>query len=217
MEKDRKKYISYIIKNLKEIYGIKKCPLKFADPFELLAAVILSAQCTDERVNKVTDVLFKKYRNLKDYAEADIFEFRNCIRSAGFFRNKAENIIKSAQIILKSYDGKVPDTMEELVKLPGVGRKTANVVLSAAFGKVEGIAVDTHVIRIANLLGLTKYKDPLKIENDLMSTVPKKDWIVFSLLIQTLGRKVCKARNPMHVYCCLNKICPSAQNTILEA
>ncbi|MDR2645390.1 MAG: endonuclease III [Endomicrobium sp.] len=214
MEKDKKKYVLKIIKNLTETFGYIKCPLNFSDPFELLVAVILSAQCSDERVNKVTGNLFKKYRKLQDYADADIYKLENCIRSVGFFRNKAKNIIKSAQMVLNLYDGKVPQTMEELVKLPGVARKTANVVLGHAFCKAEGIAVDTHVIRIANLLKLTKYENPVKIEKDLITIVPKQYWTNFSLLIQTLGRKVCKARNPNHAACPLNKICPSVKKSV---
>jgi endonuclease-3 len=173
--------------------------------------VILSAQCTDERVNKVTEKLFKRYKNLQDYADADIFELENSIKSVGFFRNKAKNIIKSSQMLLDLYDGKVPQTMKELLKLPGVGRKTANVVLEHAFNKAEGIAVDTHVIRIASLLKLTKVEDPIKIEKDLMIVVPKKYWLEFSLLVQTLGKKFCKARIPNHLDCPLNKICPSVK------
>jgi endonuclease-3 len=214
MEKDKKKYVLKIIKNLKETFGYIKCPLKFSNPFEILVAVILSAQCTDERVNKITESLFKKYKRLQDYANADISEFENRIKSAGFFRNKAKNIIKSAQMVLRLYDGQVPQTMEELLKLPGVARKTANVVLGHAFCKAEGIAVDTHVIRIANLLKLTKYENPVKIEKDLMAIVPKQYWINFSLLIQTLGRKVCKARNPNHAACPLNKFCPSVKKSV---
>jgi endonuclease-3 len=212
MEKDKKKYVLKIIKILREVYGNIKCPLKFSNPFELLTAVILSAQCTDKRVNKVTENLFKKYKSLNDYAKADISEFETFIKSAGFFRNKAKNIIKSAQMILSLYDGKVPEVMEDLIKLPGVARKTANVVLGHAFGKAEGIAVDTHVIRISNLLKLTKHKDPVKIEKDLMSVVPKEDWTNFSLLIQTLGRMICKSRTQNHMECPLNKSCLSFKN-----
>jgi endonuclease-3 len=214
MEKDKKKYVLKIIKILKETFGYIKCPLKFSNPFELLVAVILSAQCTDERVKKVTENLFKKYKKLQDYADADIYEFENCIRSAGFFRNKAKNIIKSAQMVLNLYDGKVPQTMEELLKLPGVARKTANVVLGHAFCKAEGIAVDTHVIRIANLLKLTRHENPVKIEKDLMAIVPREHWTNFSLLIQSLGRRICKARNPNHTACPLNKICPSVKKSV---
>ncbi|MDR3195780.1 MAG: endonuclease III [Endomicrobium sp.] len=217
MEKDKKRYVLKIIKILKKTYGNIKCPLKFSNPFELLTAVILSAQCADERVNKVTENLFKKYKDLKDYAEANVSEFETCIKSAGFFRNKAKNIIKSAQIVLSLYGGKVPQTMKELLKLAGVARKTANVVLGHAFGKTEGIAVDTHVIRIANLLKLTKYEDPVKIEKDLMAVVPSKYWTEFSLLVQTLGRRICKARNPNHAGCPLNKICPFAKKVVPTA
>jgi endonuclease-3 len=214
MEKDKKKYVLKIIKNLSGTFDYIKCPLKFSSPFELLVAVILSAQCTDERVNKITRNLFKKYKQLQDYANVDIFEFESYIKSAGFFRNKAKSIIKSAQMVLRLYDGEVPQTMEGLLKLPGVARKTANVVLGHAFCKAEGIAVDTHVIRIANLLKLTKYENPVKIEKDLMLIVPKQYWTNFSLLIQTLGRKICKARNPNHADCPLNKTCPSAKKSV---
>ncbi|MDR2426188.1 MAG: endonuclease III [Endomicrobium sp.] len=207
---DKKKNVLKIIKILDKQYKNVDIALGFSNPFELLVAVILSAQCTDERVNKVTEVLFRKYKTLKDYAQADSTELENIIRSAGFFRNKAKNIINSAKMVLEKYGGKVPQTMKELLELPGVARKTANVVLGSAFGKAEGIAVDTHVIRISNLLKLTKYDDPVKIEKDLMEIVPHKNWRKISFLIQTLGRRVCKARHPDHAQCFLNKICPSA-------
>lgn len=210
--KDKKKYIDQIIKILEKEYGGIDIALNFSNPFELLTATILSAQCTDERVNKVTSELFKKYRTVEDYAKADIKEFEKDIYSTGFFRNKTKNIINSAKIILKKYNGKVPDTMDDLLKLPGVARKTANIVLGSGFGKYEGIAVDTHVIRISNLLNLTAHKDPVKIEKDLMETVPEKNWHNISFLIQTLGRRVCKARNPNHNVCPLKKICPSSKN-----
>jgi endonuclease-3 len=215
MKKDKKKYVLKIIKNLKKTFGYIKCPIKFSNPFELLVAVILSAQCNDKRVNKITEDLFKKYKCLQDYANADISKFESYIKSAGFFRNKAKNIIKSAQMILKLYNDKVPQTMIELLRLPGVARKTANVILGHAFCKAEGIAVDTHVIRIANLLKLTKHKNPVKIEKDLMTIVPKQYWINFSLLIQTLGKKICKARKPNHTDCLLNKICPFVKKSTL--
>ncbi|MDR3253565.1 MAG: endonuclease III [Endomicrobium sp.] len=210
MVKNKKDYTLKIINILDKNYEFVKCALNFSNPFELLVATILSAQCTDERVNKITEELFKKYENVKDYADADIAELENYIKSAGFFRNKAKNIINSAKLIMERYNGSVPQTMEELLKLPGVARKTANVVLGSAFGKAEGIAVDTHVIRISNLLKLTKYDDPVKIEKDLMEIVPGKYWIKFSFMIQTLGRRICKARNPNHVVCPLNNICPSS-------
>jgi endonuclease-3 len=209
MEKNKKEYAIKIIKILERNYGNARCALDFSNPFELLTATILSAQCTDERVNKVTENLFKRYKNVEDYANADVFELENYIKSAGFFRNKAKNIIKSARLVISKYNGNVPQTMEELLELSGVARKTANVVLGTAFGKAEGIAVDTHVIRIANLLKLTEHSDPIKIEKDLMEIIPKKYWVNFSFLIQTLGRRICKARNPAHTVCPLDKICPS--------
>jgi endonuclease-3 len=209
MVRNKKQYALKIIKILEKDLGQVKCALNFSTPFELLTAVILSAQCTDERVNKITKNLFKVYKDTADYANADSLEFENHIKSAGFFRNKAKNIIKSAKLIMNTHNGAVPRTMEELLKLPGVARKTANVVLGVAFGKAAGIAVDRHVIRIANLLKLTKYDNPVKIEEDLMKIVPKQYWIKCSFYIQTLGRRVCKARNPNHEICPLNKICPS--------
>jgi endonuclease-3 len=209
MERNKKEYAIRIIKILEKDYKCVKCALNFSSPFELLMATILSAQCTDERVNKITENLFKRYKNVEDYANADILELESYIKSAGFFRNKAKNIIKSAKMIINEYNGDVPQTMKELLELSGVARKTANVVLGSAFGKSEGIAVDTHVIRIVNLLKLTEYDDPVRIEKDLMKTVPKKHWLNFSLMIQTLGRRICKSRNPDHIFCSLNKICPS--------
>lgn len=210
MERNKKKYVVRIIKILEKDYGDVRCALNFSGSFELLAATILSAQCMDERVNKVTEDLFKGYKNIEDYANADVLELENCIRPVGFFRNKAKNIIKSAQMIIDRYNGDVPQSMKELLELSGVGRKTANIVLGSAFGKTEGIVVDTHVIRIANLLKLTEYGDPVKIEKDLMKIIPKKYWMRFSFLIQTLGRRICKARKTDHVICPLNKICPSS-------
>ncbi|MDR1720990.1 MAG: endonuclease III [Endomicrobium sp.] len=210
-KKDDKEYAVKIIEILKKNYGNAKCALNFSNPFELLVATILSAQCTDKRVNEVTKTLFNKYKNVEDYVDADVLELEDCIRSAGFYRNKAKNIVKSAQVIVNKYDGNVPQTMEKLLELPGVARKTANVVLSAAFGKAEGIAVDTHVIRIANLLKLTNYDDPVKIEKDLIKIVPERYWLDFSFLIQALGRKVCKARNPDHSVCPLGEVCPSSR------
>ncbi|MCL2485786.1 MAG: endonuclease III [Endomicrobia bacterium] len=212
MKKDKKEYTAEIISLLSKEYKKIKFPLNYSYPFELLTAVILSAQCTDERVNIVTQDLFKRYKSIEDYAEADIEELQKYIYSTGFFRNKAKNIIGSANMVLKDFNGEVPQTMEQLLILPGVARKTANVVLGNAFGKSEGIAVDTHVIRIANLLKLTKQEDPVKIEKDLMEVVPKKYWTSFSFLIQTLGRRVCKARHPDCPVCPLNKICPSSKD-----
>ena len=210
MINNKNNYVLKIINILKKQFGTKlKCALNFSNPFELLVAVILSAQCTDERVNKITKELFNKYRTIDDYANANILELAEDIRSAGFFRNKAKNIIKSANLIRDLRGGIVPNNIHELIKLPGVARKTANVVLGSAYGKSEGIAVDTHVIRIANLLKLTKSDNPVKIERDLMELVPKRCWIDFSFYIQSLGRTICKARKPNHSGCPLNKICPS--------
>ncbi|MDR2666198.1 MAG: endonuclease III [Endomicrobium sp.] len=209
MKKNYKKYVFKIIEILEKDYKGIKCALDFSNPFELLIATILSAQCTEKRVNNVTGRLFEKYRNIKDYANANILELENYIKSVGFYRNKAKNIIKSAQLVMNKYNGIIPQTMEELLEFPGVARKTANVVLSIAFGKSEGIVVDTHVIRISNLLKLTEYNDPVRIEKDLIRVVPKGYWISFSFLIQTLGRSICKARNPNHSICPLNKLCPS--------
>jgi endonuclease-3 len=210
MERNKKEYAVRIIKILEKNYGHVKCALDFSSPFELLTATILSAQCADERVNKVTEDLFKRYKSIEGYANADILELENYIKSVGFFRNKAKNIIKSAQMVVNRYNGDMPQTMEELLELSGVGRKTANIVLGSAFGKTEGIAVDTHVIRIANLLKLTEYADPVKIEKDLMKIIPPKYWMNFSFMIQSLGRRICKARNPNHVICPLNELCPSS-------
>jgi endonuclease-3 len=173
-------------------------------------ATILSAQCTDKRVNIVTEKLFKKYRTVRDYASANLKEFEQDIRQTGFYRNKAKNIIATAKMLLKQHNGKVPAEMDALLELPGVARKTANVVLGNGFGVVEGIAVDTHVIRVCGLLGLTKNTAPERIEQDLMALVPKKDWFIFSHLIQALGRAICIARRPQHAICPLSDICPSS-------
>jgi endonuclease-3 len=207
----KKEYAAQIIKILSKEYPKTKCALDYARPYELLFAVILSAQCTDERVNKITADLFKRYKTLKDYAQADLSELESIVRPAGFFRNKAKHIKESAKRLIENYGGKVPQTMEEMLTLSGVARKTANVVLGNAFGKNFGIAVDTHVIRIANLLKLTKSQDPVKIEQDLMDLVPQDRWTEVSHLIQTLGRRICKARNPNCKDCPLKNVCPLAK------
>ena len=172
-----------------------------------MVATILSAQCTDKRVNIVTYTLFKKYKTIKDYANADLKEFENDIKSTGFYRNKAKNIIETANIVLNKFDGVVPKTMEELTTLKGVARKTANIVLGSGYGINVGIAVDTHVIRLTNLIGLSKNSDPKKIEQDLMKIIPKKYWKNISFMIQTLGRRVCIARRPKCDICPVNKLC----------
>jgi len=196
-----------IIKILNKEYKGIGIALNFSNVFELLVATILSAQCTDKRVNIITSELFKKYKTIEDYAKADLIELQNHIKSAGFYRNKAKNIISTANKILKYYNGKVPDTMEELIKLNGVARKTANIVLGSGYGITAGIAVDTHVIRLSNLIGLSKNSDPVKIEQDLMKVIPKKHWIKISFLIQTLGRRICKARKPAHDLCPIKNLC----------
>lgn len=199
-----------IIGLLKHEYPSAKIALNFKTPLDLLVATVLSAQCTDKRVNIVTESLFRKYRTAEDYAKAKSSTFENEIRSTGFFRNKAKNIINAAKMILREYGGKVPDSLEELIKLPGVARKTATVVLFNAFNKIEGITVDTHVIRLAQRLGLSKFSDPIKIEQDLMKIIPKPMWGKFAYLLIQLGRNVCVARKPKCEVCVLNKICPSA-------
>jgi endonuclease III len=204
------KNIGKIIKILKKEYPGAKIALKFKNAWQLLVATILSAQCTDVRVNKVTPDLFKKYRSVSDFAGAGLEEFEKDIYSTGFYKNKAKSIIGSAKKVLEEFNGAVPGTMEALTSLPGVGRKTANVILSSGFGISAGIVVDTHVIRISRLLGLTKNTDPEKIEQDLMRVVPRRDWAVFSHLIILHGRKICIARRPLCSLCRINKLCPAA-------
>ncbi len=193
----------------KEYHGVRTA-LLHSNPFELLIATILSAQCTDKRVNEVTKSLFKKYMSPHDYIRASQEDLEKDIYSTGFYRNKAKNIKKLCEILVSDFNGKVPDTMEGLLMLPGVARKTANIVLSAGFGKVEGIAVDTHVKRLSYRLGLTKNTDPDKIEKDLMELVPKKNWDIFSLLLIQHGRNICIAKKPLCNKCVLNRLCPSA-------
>jgi len=199
-----------IIALLKKEYPEVKIALHYSNPLELLIATILSAQCTDKQVNGVTKKLFEKYRTPQDFIKISQEELEKEIYSTGFYRNKSKNIIETCKIIVNEYNSKVPDTMEELLKLPGVARKTANIVLSGAFGKVEGMAVDTHVKRLSGRLGLTANTDPEKIEKDLLKIIPKKDWDLFSLLLINHGRKVCAARKPLCEVCILNKLCPSA-------
>ena len=199
-----------IIKRLKKEYaGTPLTALRFSTPFELLVATILSAQTTDVQVNKVTPGLFKKYRGIEDFAKATAEQIARDINSVNFFNNKAKSIQKAAVMILEQFGGEVPRTMEELVTLPGVARKTANIVLSSAFGVNEGIAVDTHVKRLSYLLGLTKHTDPVKIEQDLLAITPQKQWADLSHLLIYHGRAVCQARRPNHAECVLYDICPS--------
>ncbi|MFH1783354.1 MAG: endonuclease III [bacterium] len=203
-----------ILSALKKEYPHAKIALDFGSPLEILVATILSAQCTDARVNIVTEKLFKKYNNVNDYAKANAKEFEQDIRSTGFFRNKAKNIISAANKIINEFGGKVPSTMEELITLPGVARKTANIVLLNGFGRIEGIAVDTHVLRLSQRLGLSKHKYPVKIEQNLMGDIPKKDWGNISYLLIEHGRKVCDARKPRCSVCVLAKLCPSRKKFI---
>lgn len=199
--------IKKIIEILQKEYPDAKTALKFSNPLEILVATILSAQCTDERVNKVTAELFKKYKTVDDYANANIKKFEQEIKSTGFYKMKAKNIINAAKMIKEKFNGKVPDNMEDLLKLPGVARKTANVVLGNAYGKVEGIVVDTHVRRLSYRIGLTKNTDPNKIEQDLMKIVPKDKWFIFSYLLIDHGRKICTARKPLCDKCVIEKLC----------
>ena len=200
-----------IVTLLKRQYQDARCALKHKNPLELLIATILSAQCTDERVNIVIKRLFKKYKKAKDYAKANLNEFQKDIYSTGFYRNKAKNIIGACQIIDNKYSGKVPANFDELLKLPGVARKTANCVMGTAFNIPSGIVVDTHVSRITQRLGLSKNTDPNKIEQDLMKIIPKDEWIIFSHRLIWHGRKVCNAKKPKCEICTLNKLCPSAR------
>ena len=206
---DNAKKVREIIKRLKKEYPGPKTALHFGDPFELLVATILSAQTTDVHVNKVTETLFKKYKSVRDYAEVQLDALRKDISSINFYNNKAKNIQASAKMIMEKFQSKVPKTMEELIMLPGVARKTANIVLSNVFGINEGIAVDTHVKRLAFRLGLTKNNDPVKIEKDLMEITPREDWGNLSHLLIFHGRKVCQANKPKHSDCVLYDICPS--------
>jgi endonuclease-3 len=201
--------VKEIIERLKKEYPEPKTALSFSNPFELLIATILSAQSTDLHVNKVTENLFKKYRSVKDYANVSSEALQKDMSSINFYRTKARNIHESAKIIVENFNSKVPKTMEELVTLPGVARKTANIILSNAYGIDEGIAVDTHVKRLANRLGLTKNEDPVKIEKDLMEITPKSEWGNLSHLLIFHGRKICQAKKPKHRECVLYDICPS--------
>jgi endonuclease-3 len=198
-----------VLKRLNKAYPKPKTALNFSDPFQLLVATILSAQTTDVLVNRVTENLFRKYRTVKDYADASPEALQKDIGSVNFYKTKSKNIQAGAKIIVAQFNSQVPKTMNELTSLPGVARKTANIILSNAFGIHEGIAVDTHVKRLSNRLGLTKNADPVKIEKDLMAITPKKEWGNISHLLIFHGRKICQARKPDHQECVLNNICPS--------
>jgi endonuclease-3 len=192
---------------LLELYPDAHCALHYRTPLELLVATILSAQCTDERVNKVTPALFARYPDAHAYANADLAELEMLIQSTGFFRNKAKNIQACCRDLVKHHAGQVPQTMEELVPLAGVGRKTANVILGNAFG-IPGIPVDTHVGRLSRRMGLTEHEDPVKVEADLMTLIPKDDWTMFGHRMIFHGRQVCHSRKPKCAECVLRKICP---------
>jgi endonuclease-3 len=200
-----------ILRKLNETYPAR-IELEFSNPLELAVATILSAQCTDKRVNEVTRTLFEKYRTAQDYANADPEAFQDEIKSTGFFRNKTRSILSFAQSLLDRHDGVVPDTMEELVQLAGIGRKTANVILGSGFGKNEGIVVDTHVKRVSNRLALSGESDPQKVERDLMSLVPTAEWTDFGLRMVQHGRYTCTARRPRCDGCPLEELCPSAHS-----
>ena len=206
----KKERTEQIIKLLKRAHPDAHCALNHSNAFELLVATILSAQCTDERVNIVTADLFRKYRKPEDYLKVPETELQQDIRTTGFFRNKTRNIQGACKVLVEEFHGEVPKAMEELLKLPGVARKTANVVLGVAYGIAAGIVVDTHVTRLSNRLRLTKQKDAVKIENDLIEQVPKKDWIIFSHLLIFHGRRICKARRPLCEECAVEKLCPSS-------
>ena len=216
-EREKKKRVLKLNDALKKLFPDAKIALKYRNNWELLVAVVLSAQSTDKQVNKVTKKLFKKYKKFDDYLKADIREFEKDIKSTGFYHNKAKNILNVAKIIKEKYKSKVPSSMEELTKLPGVARKTANIVLSNAFGIVEGIAVDTHVRRFAIKFDLTDSKDPKKIEQDLMKILPKKEWTNFTYRVIEYGRQICTARKHNCRDHPLSKIYPKAAITFPSA
>src|SRR5882724_4792078 len=206
----KKERTDQIIKLLKRAHPDAHCALNHSNAFELLVATILSAQCTDERVNIVTADLFRKYRKPEDYLKVRETELQQDVRTTGFFRNKTRNIQGACKVLVEEFGGEVPKTMAELLRLPGVARKTANVVLGVAYGIAAGVVVDTHVSRLSQRLRLTKQKDAGKIEADLMELVPRKDWIIFSHLLIFHGRRVCKARRPLCEECVVERLCPSS-------
>lgn len=205
--------VAAIISELRQLYPQATCTLNYSNPLELLIATQLSAQCTDERVNIVTAKLFQKYRNVEDFAQVSQEELEQDIRSTGFYRNKAKNIRGTCQRLITTYGSEVPRTTEEILTLPGVARKTANVVLGNAFGIVEGFVVDTHVGRLSRRLGWTTNTDPVKVEQDLMRIIPRSDWLDLSHLLIFHGRAICDARRPLCEQCSLSRLCPSSQAT----
>jgi endonuclease-3 len=204
-------YVAEIIRRLRQTYPDAHCELHYQTPVQLLVATILSAQCTDERVNQVTPALFAKYPTAADFAAADRAELEQDIHSTGFFRQKARYIQEACRVVVHDYGGEVPSNMDTLLKLSGVARKTANVILGEIYRQPEGIAVDTHVKRLAGRLGLTTATDPVKVEQDLMALVPRNDWIDISHLLIFHGRRICFARRPDCPHCPLNDICPAAE------
>lgn len=202
--------IEELIAVLRSIYPQSRTALVFRNPFQILIATILSAQCTDKKVNEITPDLFAKYPTARDFAEADQAVLEEEIRPTGFFRNKAKNIIAASRKIADDFKGEVPDNMQDLISLPGVARKTANIVLSSGFKKAEGIAVDTHVKRLSGRLGLSSHKDPDKIEQDLLKIIPDEAWLDFNYLLVNHGRVLCPARKPLCPQCPLHHLCPSA-------
>ncbi len=214
-QEQKRERLLRVIEILKREYPDAKCTLDFRTSHELLVAAILAAQCTDERVNQVTPGLFARYPSVEAFAKADISELEEMIKPTGFFRNKAKAIIESAQVILDHYGGKVPDTIEELTKIPGVGRKTANLIVGVAYGK-PAVIVDTHVRRVAARLGFTKEKDPAKIEEDLWNLLPPEEATQFNHLIVAHGRMICKAPNPVCRACVIAEFCPEGRNRLGE-
>lgn len=208
--KEAAERVKPVIKKLKKRYPDAKCSLTHKNPLQLLVATILSAQCTDARVNVVTKKLFKFYKSARDYADADPDELSDMIQSTGFFRNKTKSLTGMGDALYRHHGGKVPRTLDQLVRIPGVGRKTANVVLGNAFGIDEGVVVDTHVTRIANRLGFTSHRDAAKIERDLMKLVPLSEWTMFPHLLIQHGREICRARKPKCEICPINALCPSS-------
>jgi endonuclease III len=203
-----------ILARLREVYPDARCSLDFSTPLELLVATILSAQCTDERVNLVTKELFRKYRTAEDYAGADPEELERDIKQTGFYRNKAKHIREAAALLVRAHHGEVPRTMADLVALPGVARKTANVVMGNAYGTVEGVVVDTHVGRLARRMGLTATEDPVKVEQDLMGLLPSGDWLDLSHIFIYHGRAVCQARKPLCEHCRVASLCPTGAEAL---
>jgi endonuclease III len=211
MTTDQKAKMKTVIRLLRKAYPDAHCALNHSNPLELLIATILSAQCTDERVNIVTVTLFRKYRKAQDFFAVDVSELEKDVHSTGFYRNKAKNIQGATRKIVEEFNGEVPQNMDDLLTLPGVARKTANVVMGNAFGIASGVVVDTHVTRISNLLGFTETENAVKIEQDLSPITPKKDWIMLPHLLISHGRAVCKARKPNCAECVLESLCPGSK------